>query len=184
MVHILGFAVGILMIAQSVLAAPPSAGERLAAPCAGCHGTGGASPGTMTPVIGGQQADYLNKVMLGFADGSRPGSVMANFAKGYNAEQTAQLTTAIASWKWVNSPDSPKKSVRKPKNIEMCAPCHGSKGEGGPAGPRLAGQASTYLKDAMKYYREGKLTAAEMGMAKGLSDKEITALGDYYSKLR
>lgn len=177
-------AFGIVMIAQSVLAAPPSAGERLAAPCAGCHGTAGASPGTMTPVIGGQQADYLNKVMKGFADGTRPGSVMANFAKGYNEEQTSLISNAIASWKWVNSQDTPKKSVKKPKNIEMCAPCHGSKGEGGPAGPRLAGQSASYLKDTMKNYRDGKLTAAEMGVAKGLSDKDITALGDYYSKLR
>jgi len=170
--------------ATPVLAALPTDGERLAATCAACHGTRGASPGKHIPVIGGQSPEYLEKTMKSYKDGSRPGGVMANLAKGYSDKQVEQIAKATASWKWQNSVDGPKKKKVKlnASGTEACAACHGKKGQGTPIGPHISGQPAGYLKEALHEYRSGSRTAVEMGMIKGMSDQDIEKLTKFYSQ--
>lgn len=173
----------LLLAASSAYAAgPPDKGTVLAAPCAGCHGTFGASPGRLTPVIGGQQQVYLKKSMQDFAAGKRPGSVMANFAKGYNDEQVTEMTTTIAGWKWVGSSHAPKRAVKKPADHATCAACHGEKGYGTAEGPRIAGQARPYLLEAMQEYQTGKRDSAAMEMFKDLKDTDLNQMAAYYAR--
>lgn len=174
----------ILVSSQAFAAGPPSEGERLAMPCAGCHGSYGASPGKMTPVIGGQKEDFIEKSLNGFADDTRPGSVMANFAKGYTEDQINKISTAVSKWSWVKTQDVPKKSGKKPSSIEMCTGCHGAKGEGTAMVPRIANQAASYLKDALSEYKTGSRKSPEMLMFKDMADKDINAMADYYSKIK
>ena len=75
-----------------------------------------------------------------------------------------------------------------PAKEAQCRACHGDKG-GAPlmdAYPKLQGQNKTYLVSALKSYKEGKRTggmsAVMTGQAKMLSDDDINALADYYSK--
>ncbi len=166
------------------LAALPSDGERMAATCAGCHGTRGASPGTHIPVIGGQSSDYVKKSMKGYKDGTRAGGVMVNLSKGYSDQQIDQISAAVASWKWQNSLIDRKKGKGKisASGTEACAGCHGAKGQGTPIGPHISGQPAGYLKEALDEYRSGRRTAAEMGMVKEMTDQDFDKLVKFYSQ--
>jgi sulfide dehydrogenase cytochrome subunit len=174
-----------MLAASSAFAAgAPTKGDVLAAPCAGCHGTRGASPGSMTPIIGGQQEAYLKKAMKDFAAGSRPGTVMANFAKGYSDEQIAEMSASLASQKWLKTADAPRKKVARPADHATCAACHGAKGEGGADGPRIAAQAASYLKEAMLEYKAGKRSSEAMEMFRDISEKDLNLMAAYYARLK
>lgn len=58
----------------------------LANPCAGCHGTDGASPGSI-PSIKGLPSSYLISAMKAFKSEKRKGTVMNRIAKGYTDEE-------------------------------------------------------------------------------------------------
>ena len=65
-----------------------------------------------------------------------------------------------------------------------CAGCHGTNGgSAGPTMPSLASQSKTAIVDAMKKFKSGERPSTVMGrLAKGYSDAEIDALGDFFSK--
>lgn len=73
-------------------------------------------------------------------------------------------------------------------NAEMlsfaCAGCHGTNGgSAGPTMPTLASQSKTAIVDAMKKFKSGERPSSIMGrLAKGYSDDEINAMGDFFSK--
>lgn len=179
----LGWTLGLLLVTLPALAALPGDGERMAATCGACHGTKGASPGSHIPVIGGQGAAYLRQVMAGYRDGTRPGGVMANLAKGYSDKQLAEISEAVASWKWKNTPLAASPKAKKVAvATEACADCHGKGGEGTEAGPRIRGQAPGYLREALREYKSGKRKAPEMEMLQDMPDGELDALAGSYSR--
>ncbi|MDO8786966.1 MAG: c-type cytochrome [Sulfuritalea sp.] len=65
-----------------------------------------------------------------------------------------------------------------------CAGCHGTHGgSAGPSMPSLAGQSDKAIVDAMKKFKSGARPATVMGrLAKGYSDAEIAAMGEFFSK--
>lgn len=65
-----------------------------------------------------------------------------------------------------------------------CAGCHGTHGESaGPSMPALAGQSKVAIVESMKGFKSGERPATVMGrLAKGYSDAEIDAIGDFFSK--
>ncbi len=65
-----------LAAAAAASAGDPAVGEALAAPCAACHGPGGAEPIANNPIIAGQHEDYLLRSMLAYKDGSRNNAIM------------------------------------------------------------------------------------------------------------
>lgn len=64
-----------------------------------------------------------------------------------------------------------------------CAACHGTNGNSaGGAIPGLAGQNKEYFVNQMKSFKEGKREATIMHqLAKGYSDAEVAALGDFFA---
>jgi cytochrome subunit of sulfide dehydrogenase len=66
--------------------APAPDGRAVAATCASCHGTNGASP-SVIPSLAGRPAPELVTLMLEFKSGKRTGTVMPQLAKGYTDEQ-------------------------------------------------------------------------------------------------
>lgn len=69
--------------------------------------------------------------------------------------------------------------------IETCAACHGPGGGKPimPTYPVLAGQYANYIEHALKAYRSGDRKNPIMGaQAATLSDDDIKALADYFSK--
>lgn len=65
-----------------------------------------------------------------------------------------------------------------------CAGCHGTHGgSAGPTMPSIAGQSKTAIVDAMKKFKSGERPSSIMGrLAKGYTDQQIEALGEFFSK--
>ncbi|MFO7813573.1 MAG: hypothetical protein R6V21_11440 [Pelovirga sp.] len=152
--------------------------------CAGCHGTDGASPGAMIPIIGGQMEGYLAVTMEEFATDQRPGSAMLKFAKGYSAEQRRGISAYFAAKPWVNSPWAAPSSAQNPDLVRACTGCHGSSGEGRNNTPRLAGQAPEYLKHALLEYQRGERPAATMRLMRAFDEATIKLMADHFSSLK
>src|SRR5262245_64657171 len=66
--------------------ADPNLGRNLAAACANCHGTNGASQPGM-PSLAGQQRATLIQHLQDFKAGRRAATIMHQIAKGYSDEQ-------------------------------------------------------------------------------------------------
>ncbi|MGV7211250.1 c-type cytochrome [Oxalobacteraceae bacterium A2-2] len=80
------------------LAAPPvPPGARLAATCAACHGTAGATVGGVLPPLAGQAQDALLASLRAYQDGSRGGTIMPQIARGYSDEQLRLLAAYFAA---------------------------------------------------------------------------------------
>ncbi len=65
-----------------------------------------------------------------------------------------------------------------------CAGCHGTQGaSAGPSMPTLAGQDKDVIVESMKEFKSGKRPSTIMGrLAKGYSDADFVAMGDFFSK--
>ena len=86
--------VGAALLPVSAFAADK--GMVLALSCASCHGTNGASPGSI-PRIQGRSAEYIEKAMLQFKAGERPATVMNRIAKGYTDEEIELLSAYLGN---------------------------------------------------------------------------------------
>lgn len=166
-----------------------SEGERLGKTCAGCHGTGGNTPGEYIGKIGGQNAEYLTAVLQDFGSGKRPMSVeMSIVAKGYTPEQLASIAEYYAAQPWVNSDgEADAKLAAKGEMIAAengCMDCHGERGEGMDAYPRVGGQNKGYLTEVLKRYRDGGIVSDEMSVVEGMTDEQFEALASYMTGLR
>ena len=63
------------------------AARSLAATCAACHGTQGRSATQEVVALAGLPREHIAAQMRAFRDGSRPGTIMQQIAKGYSDEQ-------------------------------------------------------------------------------------------------
>jgi thiosulfate dehydrogenase len=71
-----------------------------------------------------------------------------------------------------------------PAAAQVCAGCHGPQGQGAGVFPRIAGQPIVYLEKELQFYRSGARPNPMMqAVAAKLSDEEIGALAEYFSKL-
>ena len=70
----------------------------LANPCAGCHGTDGASPGSI-PSIKGLPSKHLASTMKDYKSGKRQGTVMNRIARGYTDEEIELMAKHFSSAK-------------------------------------------------------------------------------------
>ncbi|WP_255370218.1 c-type cytochrome [Roseateles sp. YR242] len=72
--------------------------KSLAATCAACHGTNGhAVADTAIPGLAGRPADELAAMLRAFKNGTRPGTVMPQLAKGYDDGQITALAQYFAA---------------------------------------------------------------------------------------
>ena len=71
-----------------------------------------------------------------------------------------------------------------PPRLALCAACHGTDGNSSlPGSPSLAGQPRVFLENTQILIREGlRPIAAMKGLLDGVSDAEIVALADHYSR--
>jgi cytochrome c553 len=76
----------------------PNLGRNLAAACANCHGTNGASLQGM-PTLAGRPKEYLARQMQDFKSGTRPASIMHQIAKGYSDEHIEALSAYFSAQK-------------------------------------------------------------------------------------
>ena len=99
MKKILGLLIGSSLVGAALLPVSAFAADKgmvLALSCASCHGTNGASPGSI-PRIQGRSAEYIEKAMLQFKAGERPATVMNRIAKGYTDDEIKLLSAYLGN---------------------------------------------------------------------------------------
>jgi cytochrome c553 len=171
----------------AALAAPALAADDIEAKaqaCAACHGQNGvpADPKT-TPVIWGQQANYLYKELHDYKSGDRKSPIMAPVVADISLPQLRQLANYFAAKPW---PAKQAGAAGAPPNgIAQCQPCHQPNFEGGAPAPRLAGISHDYLAGAMTSFADGTRTNnGDMpGFMKALSKDERDAMAKYLAGL-
>jgi cytochrome c553 len=152
--------------------------------CNTCHGDNGLPRNAATPVIWGQQENYLIKQLHDFHSGDRDNEVMVWMA---TALTPAELGSAAAYFAKKNWParSAGGASTSPPAIVAVCQACHQQNLAGGLPAPRLAGQRYEYLVESMRSYAEGQRTnnPEMMSIMKALSPAERDAMARYISGL-
>ena len=69
-----------------------------------------------------------------------------------------------------------------PAAAQVCASCHGPRGQGAGIFPRIAGQPQSYIREQLLLMRSGaRVNALMQPVVKNLSDREISALAAYFN---
>lgn len=175
---------------------PPKVGwripvESLAANCASCHGSEGASSGPATPGLAGLGSDYLLKTMRDYKSGARASTVMQRIAKGYTDEQLQLVASYFAA-----KPPHVETQVIDNGLVEQgrtlhnkyCASCHTNEGRDlANVGVRLAGQWKPYMQYTLEdYLTERSKAPATMqtrlsNLYQQAGDDGIKALVEFYA---
>lgn len=125
--------------------------------CSTCHGDNGTPRNRGTPIIWGQQENYLGKQMHDFQHGARESEVMQWMATALSQAEVGRAAAYFAKKTWPARPDGAA-APSPPPGVAVCEACHQLKLAGSLAAPRLAGQRYEYLIEAMDRYAEGGRT--------------------------
>ena len=173
-------------VALAQAKADPARGERLANPCAACHGSSDREPLPLTPSLARQPEDYTVMQLFLLREGLREAPQMAGMLKdvsdpdffdiaAYYARQAPARGTA--------KPDLPLRARGAALSREMgCGSCHLRDYSGQKQVPRIANQREDYLAASMKAYRDNKRTGADTnmnGILYKMPDGDIQALAHY-----
>jgi cytochrome c553 len=193
-----------VLVALAVLAIPANAVEEVAAVptpgnaaeaqaflgakllvCNTCHGGNGVPHNAETPIIWGQQENYLIKQLHDFHGDARNSEVMRWMATALTPEELQTAASYVAKKTWPAKAASTSGGASPPAMLAVCQACHQQNFVGGLPAPRLAGQKYEYLIDAMRSYAEGKRTnnAEMMRMMEAISPDERDAIARYLSGL-
>jgi sulfide dehydrogenase cytochrome subunit len=89
--------VGVLLVTVAAQSDELSRAAMLSNTCAGCHGTGGISPGSI-PSIHCKSADAIEKALKDFRDEKRFSTVMGRHVTGYTDEEIQQIAGFFAAY--------------------------------------------------------------------------------------
>jgi cytochrome c553 len=183
----------------ALVAGDPEAGKTKATPCQSCHGPDGNSLNPEWPKLAGQNAPYLKKQLEDFKSGARVNPIMSSIAAALSEEDIANLAVYYAS-QTISEGATPEEYVElgqklyrqgnKESGVPACMACHGPAGNGNPAAawPRLSGQHAKYVENQLKAYHTNGRTNDPNGMMRGVAKKitneEVTAISHYVSGLR
>jgi cytochrome c553 len=197
---VLAMGLGAGASAQEAKPGNAGAGEAKVAMCIGCHNIPGYQASFpeiyKVPKIAGQNAKYIVAALTGYKKGERKHPTMRAIASSLSDQDMAdvaayyeQLGTGIGP-----APDAvpaPPEGVAKLLATANCVSCHGANFSKpiDASYPKLAGQYSDYLYQALKAYQidhnavVGRNNAIMMGMARPFTHPEIKAIAAYLSTL-
>jgi cytochrome c553 len=159
--------------------------------CARCHGQDGTSVMPLVPNLAGQNPYYLLDQIEQFADGRRKDFIMSPLARQFSQQDKvalafyyANMTPRVQARAQVADPDRARQGGAL--YLQRCVGCHGQDAYGSDKFARLAGQHPDYLKQRLTGFREvgGNNYSIMVGIAKSLSENDITALTSYLASLR
>jgi cytochrome c553 len=153
--------------------------------CSTCHGDNGLPKQAATPIIWGQQENYLVKQMHDFQRGDRDAEVMEWMATALSQAELGPAAAYFAKKNWPAPRPTGAAAASPPAAAAVCQACHQQNLAGGLAAPRLAGQSYEYLVEAMRGYAEGGRTnSADMTrIMEAISPEEREAMARYISRL-
>jgi len=164
--------------------------------CFICHGMEGESSSPVFPRLAGQHAAYIARQLADYQSGKRASSAMRPMVDGLSSADFR----ALGRWFETRKPQPHK--VDDPElaqvgrfvftrgnpftGVAACQVCHGDKGHGTEALPRLAGQHAQYTENQLKAFNKRERTndnAVMHAIASKLSELEIKAVASYISGL-
>jgi len=157
--------------------------------CSACHGQNGESINTATPIIWGQQGNYLYKELHDYHSGDRKNPIMGPVAQGFSLEELRQAAAYFAAKTWpprkAGDTPAPAAAPDAPATAASCRACHGQNFEGGAPAPRLAGLSYEYLVASMRSFADDQRTNNEdmPKFMKALTESEREAIAHYLSAL-
>ncbi len=194
----------VLLFAALACAAPAAAEEAelqagrkiVAGSCFLCHGMQGEAASELSPRLAGQNAAYLVKQLTNFKSGERKSEVMPRMVTTLAEEDMRALRLYFSRQKSPPHPPADPQLAAKGEEIYMrggaatevaaCVGCHGERGYGSEALPRLAGQVAGYLATQLRDFGKRVRTndnAVMHTIAARMTEKEIVAVAEYLSGL-
>ena len=183
---------GMTIFATSVALAQskvdPAHAAAKAAACAACHGSATSPALPRTPILAGQQAEFLVLQIFLMREGLREVPEMKGLFKGWSDRDLEQVAAFFAA-----QPAPKSAGKREPKLHARgaaisqgmgCGSCHLQNYAGQRQVPRLANQREDYLAASMKAFRDNKRAGADTnmnGIMSGVTDSEIRALAHYFA---
>jgi sulfide dehydrogenase cytochrome subunit len=176
----------------------------LVEPCFSCHGKNGNSDDPDIPNIASYSEDYLTKTLEKFQNKERPcieteirsGSKkgtktdMCKIAAGLSEDDITQIGEFFAEQTFMRTPQTFDAALAKQgKKIhnKRCYTCHAESGSvpSDHAGI-LAGQKMSYLRQQIKFFKEGKRPINKKMRPKleALDDGEIEAVIQFYGSIK
>ncbi len=164
--------------------------------CVTCHGPEGwGVPGSGYPQIAGQLKDVIIKQLADFRAGNRDNPIMRAFSSRRSLggpQEIADVAAYIASLPMTPRNEKGfKLRVEEGKRLyqELCADCHGERGEGDPKkhAPRLHGQHYSYLMRQFNWIRNGRRRNADKKMVEQIQEmtpRQQVAIMSYLSNLK
>lgn len=164
-------------------AGDPAEGRKVANMCRTCHGVDGYAQVPIAPHIGGEPEEYLEAQLMAFKTGARQHEMMSVVAASLTAQQISDVAAWYASHRATATlPDG----VSEADAPQACVSCHGTDGISVLLdAPNLAGEVNIYIDTQLKAFRSGKRQHEIMSeIAAGMSDEEIRAVADWYSRVK
>jgi cytochrome c553 len=176
-----------VLFVSAIVAAPANADDIASKLeiCSACHGSNGTPTNPATPIIWGQQENYLYKELHDYHSGERSNPIMGPMVSSFTLDELRQVAASFASKTWPTKPTATAPAGAPPEGIAMCKACHGQDFEGGQQAPRLAGLNYDYLIGTMRSFADGKRTNnLDMpGFMRALTDDQKQAIAHYLSSL-
>ena len=172
------------------LAGDAARGAVIGQTCAGCHGIPGyynAQPAYQVPMLGGQNADYVEVALQGYRRGTRGHETMQAQASSLSDQDIADVAAYFESFKGEAEPPRTLASTAKIEagraKASTCAACHGPEGvAAAPQWPNLAGQHETYLQVALERYKTGQRVDMVMNpLIAQLDEQSIEELAAFFA---
>ena len=167
--------------------------------CAACHGESGRSTTKAIPSLAGQMRQYTIAQLKDFRSQSRVESGSRAYKWGNSALLDDASNDGLADYYAAQAPAQASgggsASARAgsrifadglpERGVRPCASCHGSKGEGASAFPRLAGQRADYVIVQLRTFgtRLRPHGVVMRDETHGMTDAEMRAVAEYVQSL-
>ena len=188
-------------VAAASSVASAAGGDKLVESCFACHGTNGNNTETDVPNIASYSEDYLAGSLNKFKDKARPcveteirsGNMkgtktdMCQIAAGLSDSDVKQLGEYFVAQTFVSMPqpfDAELAKKGKAAHDSKCNTCHDK--DGGLPGDNagiLAGQKMDYLRQQVKFFKEGKRPMHKRMKPKleALDESELEAVVHFFA---
>lgn len=176
------------------------AGEKKAAVCAACHGTGGNATVAIYPKLAGQHASYIVKQLKELKSGDRKDPIMSGMAAPLSEQDMVELAAYFAAQKPLAGNGKGSELGSKiyyggkvnhvNQSVTACVACHGATGKGmANAGfPSIANQSVEYITAQLTKFKSGERANDKANMmrniAMSLSEKDINELAQFIATLK
>ena len=170
--------------------------------CSICHGADGNSTNPTFPKLAGQQEGYLVTQLTDFRSHGRSDPAGSEYMWGISRNLTDAQIQQLAAYfshqqPQADQPAHPQLEAKgesifthgvtsQNENVPACATCHGAKGEGNGAFPRIAGQHADYIAKQLNVFRNTEQRPKGTMMkviTHDLSPDEIHAVAAYVSTM-